>query len=76
MNNLRVLDTDLNIIHTETIETGSAKSARRVSKRVANLHLQLGCPVQVETRKGWVSRYIVKVGGAYYTRVNPPTPTN
>jgi hypothetical protein len=74
-NNLRVLDADLNTIHTEVIETGKARSARRVSQRVADLHLLLGCPVQVETRRGWVSRYIVKVRNAYYTRVNPPTTT-
>jgi hypothetical protein len=75
-NNLRVLDADANVIHTEVIETGSRRSARRVSKRVADLHLLLGCPVQVETRRGWETRYIVKVRGAYYTRVHPTSTPN
>jgi hypothetical protein len=72
-NNLRVLDTDLNTIHTEVIETGKARSARRVSQRVARLHLQLSFIVEVETRRGWERRYVVQVGNAYYTRVHPPT---
>ena len=71
MNKLIVIEpTTRAVVLTETICTGRDKSARRVTVAVARAAAQ-GCTVEVLTRRGWVPRFIVKRGSAYYTRTTP-----
>ena len=74
MNQMRIITTDggyLPLLVT-TIETGSARNARRVTKEVAVLAAHFpDARIEVLTRKGWEPRRIVKRGSSYYTRVAP-----
>jgi hypothetical protein len=67
MNQLRILDEDGHTILTGTIETGKARSARRVP----------GNKLEVKTRKGWEQRWVIQVRhNAFYTRISPPEPVS
>jgi hypothetical protein len=74
MNTLQIITTDggfLPLLVT-TIETGSAKNARRVTKEVATLAAHFPeARIEVLTKRGWEPRRIVKIGKSYYTRVAP-----
>ena len=64
---LTITDHNGNELHRETIATGSAMNARRVTKRAATI--AAGNIVSVELSGGRIeSRRIVKVGRNYYTR--------
>lgn len=72
MNQIQIITTDYLPIYVGTIETGSAKNARRVTKEVATLAAHFpDARIEVRTRRGWEPRRIVKRGRSYYTRVAP-----
>jgi hypothetical protein len=67
MNTLRIVSPSSEILYTTTVETGSARNARRTTKTVAAL-FALGARVEVKTSRGWEARKIVRQGRTYYTR--------
>lgn len=74
MNQMRIITQDGGYLplFIGTIETGSAKNARRVTKEVATLAAHFpDARIEVLTKRGWEPRRIVKVGKSYYTRVAP-----
>jgi hypothetical protein len=74
MNQMRIITQDGGFLplYIGTIETGSARNARRVTKEVAVLAAHFpDARIEVLTRKGWEPRRIVKVGRNWYTRVAP-----
>jgi hypothetical protein len=74
MNQMRIITQDGGFLplYVGTVETGSARNARRVRKEVATLAAHFpDARIEVLTRKGWEPRRIVKVGKSYYTRVAP-----
>jgi len=57
------------VLHEEDIKTGSAKSARRVTKKGARVALDTpGARVVVATKRGQEARRIVEISGKYFTR--------
>ena len=74
MNQMRIITTDGGFLplYVGTVETGSAKNARRVRKEVAVLAAHFPeARIEVRTRRGWEPRRIVKVGQSDYTRGAP-----
>lgn len=70
MNQIQIITTDYIPLYVGTIETGSAKNARRVTKEVATLAAFFpDARIEVLTKRGWEPRRIVKIGKSYYTRV-------
>lgn len=51
------------------IHTGSHKSARRVPAAFARQVIETGADLVVDTARGPQARRLVRVSGAYYTRV-------
>ena len=69
MAKLRVYNEDGLVVHEETIAVGAQIGARRVTKKCAQLTLELyGSRVVVSTLRGDEERDIIKKNGRYYTR--------
>jgi stress response protein YsnF len=69
MATLTVYGVNDEVLHEEEIKTGSAQSARRVTKKGARVALDTpGARVVVATKRGDEDRKIVEINGQYFTR--------
>jgi hypothetical protein len=70
MATLTVYGVNDEVLHEEEIKTGSAQSARRVTKKGACVALDTpGARVVVVTKRGAEDRKIVKINDQYFTRM-------